>query len=563
MSTAAAASMSEGRRRRAHVVWIGASLLSVALLAGAFGVAGAAPPGGSSAATVFAAVPSPIAVAATPHALLVLSGASCSAVYAVSAGGAVAPFATLVPSANKCTEGAIAISPGLGNFPSGEVYVLENGALYALPAGGSPVPIAASETIANLSGTYPAQAFDYSGSFGNALLATGGKYGNAYAIGPTGDATFLGAFGTTVEGPSVAPLDFGAFGGDLMVASEGKSPVYAMAPGPSHPIQVFSQWPDSEAVSFVPGLSCSYATTGDAYFVADYSANEILTLPSATLRAYAGSALLLGEYKGVGVGIVGASGALAGSLPIPGTLEGAAYVTCPVGIAQAIDLTSQGFDTINGSDLNVIGFDPASGQLVGADPTGAPSQIFLLDGATGQFDRNVSVGLAPSSVAYNPKSNVLYVANRGSDNLTLLNASSYAELGSVSTAPGAAPVGVAYNAQNTKLYVANAGDWSVEVFSLANNLFPNQNQLIALPGAPAALVADPVGVAFDSEDGLVAVVGGDGTLSILAGTSIVAAFVLGQDPGPLVYDPVSNLVYAAADVSFSGVDPRIILGGST
>ena len=613
----------------------------VAVLAGTLGFASAARAANSTPAGASTlAISSPIAVAATPNQLLALSSASCRTVYAISATGTVSTFATLSTSSNKCSEGAVAIAPGLGNFPAGEVYVLQNGMLFQIPASGSPStsPVAPVLTISNLSGTYAGLTFDYTGSFGYSLLATGGKDGNAYAISPSNVAQFLGSFGTIVEGPSVAPASFGSYSGDLMVASESKSPIYAMSPSAPHSIRQFSQWPDSEAVSFVPGLACSYSTTGYAYFVADTSTNAIYAFPSSTFGVDAGSALLLGEFKGSGIGVADSSGTITSSLSISGTVEGAAYVACPVGIAQEVDLSKQGFDTANGSLLNLIGFDPASGQLVGADPTNAPSKVFLLNGATGAFVQNVSVGRDPSSVAYSPKTNALYVANAGSDNLTILNATTYAELGSISMPAGSGPVSAAYNGQNTKLYVANAGSDSVDIFSLSNNLFPNSNQIVTLNGTPAALVSDPadgnvyvvgstptgggfiamihafgnsefvvvalpsaasaialdsasgtfyvtvpganevalfaagniplttvtvsdpLGVAYNTENGLITVASGDGFESIIQGSTVITSFLMGHAPGPLVYDPVSNLVYSTADLTISSVDPRIIIG---
>lgn len=623
-------------------IWVGASLILVVL--GTLAMAAAAPVA-SPPSSAFSSVPSPSAVAATPQEVLALSSSDCSEVYNVTQGGSAPSFTTLPTSANKCPEGAIAIAPGLGNYPAGQVYVLQNGVLFVIPANGSASGIAAVP-LPSLAGEYPGLTFDYSGSFGYALLATGGKYGNVVEISPSNVPRNIGAFGATVEGPSVAPSSFQGFAGDLMVASEGHSQVYAMTPPNATgavAVSTFAEWQDSEAVSFVPSHGCTLGSTGDSYFVADTSANAILAYPSSTFASLAGgaSALILGEYKGAGVGVVGSAGGSATSfLPISGTLEGAAYVTCPVGVVQAIDLTSHGFDTQDGSGLNLIGFNPATGQLIGVDPTNAPSEIFVLNGATGAFEGNYSVGLNPSAVTYNPQTNVLFVANEGSSNVSLLNATNYQELGNISTGAGSAPIGLVYNGQNEKLYVASAGTNTTDVFSLVNNFFPNQNQITYLPGAPVALVVDPVdhnvyvvgndgttgqvwefhafalvdtavltgnassiavnttsgllyvtspsanelvtlaagdaflqpsgnvtipvpvGVAYDSQDGLVVVVSLNGNVSILAGGQIVATYVIGQDPGPLFYDPVSNLVYAAADVTVGLNDPRIILGGT-
>ncbi len=619
--------------QRRAVVWAAAaSLVILALLSGAAGQVRAAPSNGGSVPYRFASVPSPNAVAATPTELLVLSASSCSTVYSVSPTGAVAPFASLLSSVKKCPEQAIAVSTGLGNFPAGIVYVLQQGSLFEIPAVGSSSAVAATLTLPNLSGGYAGLAFDYSGSFGYDLLAVGGTSGNVVAIDPANHLTPIGSFGTAVEGPSVAPYNFGSVAGELLAGTAGHSTVYAMSF--SGTVTSFAQWKDPEAVSFVPQLTCSYAGTGDAYFVADLSANALLALPSSAFSAVAGSALVLGEYHGEGVGLLAANGTTSSFLSLSGTLEGASYVACPLGVAQTIDLASHGFAS---SSLTPLGFDPATRQILGSDRASAPTRVFLLDGTSGAFVRNVTVGLYPSAATYNPKLNALYVANRGSDNLTLLNATTFASLGSIPTGAGSAPVGVVFNPSNEKLYVANAGNQTVTIYSLANNLFPNQKQVIPLSGTPRAIDYDPAnnniflignatgggivweihafavvanltlpaapgglavnttsgllyvtlpglnevafvtptdalastvgvgnqptGIAFDAYDGhLVVGNAGDGTFSVLEGTLVVDSYFVGANPSSLVYDPTDHLVYVAANVTLSGIDPRIILG---
>ncbi|HEV2316747.1 MAG TPA: YncE family protein [Thermoplasmata archaeon] len=579
----------------------------------------------------FATVPAPTAVAATPGQLVVLSAASCSTVYSVAANGAVSTFAILATTVTKCPEGAVAISPGLGNFAAGEVFVLLAGQLFEIPANGSSTPVHASLTFANLTKGNMGLTFDSTGSFGYALLATGGFHGATVQISATNEFQTVGTFGASVEGPAVAPLSFGTVGGDLVVAQSFTSTIYAMSP--SGTVTTFAKFgAPAEQVSFVPALACAFSTTGDSYFVADATTNSLLAVPSSAFNKITGSGLVQGETRGAGV--LHPNGTASLFLRMTGTLKAAAYVACPVGVAQAQDLGSRG---LNGTALNLIGYDPATQQLVGTDPTQAPSQIFVLNGSTLAFVRNVSTGLDPAAVAFNPSTDTLFVANTGSDNLTVLNASTYQELGNVSTGAGSAPIGVAYNSGNQKLYVANSGNDTIDVFSLANRVFPNQNQVIALSGMPLGLVVDPkdgdvyvvgnvsgagivweihafkliqtlsvgtdalaiavnngtgtlyvtvygsnqlvfiapgdnltstiplplpVGVAFDPRNGLLFVDSADGNMRLLQGTTVIASYLFGANPGPLIYDPDSGLVYGAADVTIFGVDPRIIIGGS-
>lgn len=622
------------RSGRALVVALTASLLLVGLLGGAVGHAAAAPNHNGPVPYQFANVTSPNAVAAAPGLLVALSSASCSSVLTVDPNGSVSPYATLATNVSRCPAQAVAIAPDLGNFVTGTVYVLQGDVLYEIPAGGGTgAAIAPSLTLPSLSGGSPSLTFDTSGAFGYALLAVGNTKGNVLAISAADQVQAIGSFGTTVAGPSVAPLGFGTVGGDLVAASGGHTTVYAMSPNGS--VTSFASWPYAEAVSFVPLIPCSFSTSGDSYFVADASDNALLALPASMFSSVRGLGLVLGQRHGVGVGLLAANGSTSPFLPLTGMLVGAAYVSCPIGVSRTIDLTSRGF----GSErLNLLGFDPATDQLVGADPSMAPSEIFLLDGSTGALGRNISVGVDPTSAAYNAKTNELFVADTGSDNLTVLNASTYAQLGSLPTGEGSAPVGVVFNPSNQKLYVANSGNGTVAVYSLADNKFPNQNQIIALGGTPVALTYDPIdnnvyvvgsvgaagavweihafdvvaeltlpggaggvavnttsgllyvtvpslnevefvapgatlvvtvsvgdeptGIAFDAFDGHLVVANyGDGTFSVLAGTQLIDTYLVGTDPGPLVYDPIDHQVYVAADTTLLGLDPRIILGG--
>ena len=606
-------------------------LLGMALLVGTTGAASAQPASTATGITPFASLSSPSAVAATPTELLALSSTSCTSVYSIGATGAVSVFATLQGSFKKCDESALAISSGLGNFPAGEVYVLQSGELFEIPSGGSTSPVSPALLLPNLTGTYVGLTFDYYGAFGYALLASGGKIGSVVAISPTNQLTNVGNFGLPVEGAAVAPLGFGSVGGDLLVASEGHPRLYAMAPNGS--TQLFSSWPNPETVSFVPNLACSFSTTGNSYFVADASANSILAYPSSTFTSVRGSGLVLGEFKGAGVAELLSSGATSPLISIAGTLEGAAYVACPIGVSQSIDLKTQSLDT---SGLNLIGFDPATQELVGANPVGAPDQIVLLNGLTGAYEGQVPVGTSPSSVAYHPEQNQLFVANSGSSNVTILDASTFVSEGSLPTGTGTQPVALLVDPSTELLYVANGGTGpaSLSVYQLddmddgahstalsgapiglvldpidghvyvAGNVngagtvwefaagsylsqitlssslsgiavnstsgllyvaLPNANELQFLtPGNPPALgavvtVPSPVGVAFDIASGLVYVSSSNGEMYVLSGTVVVATFEAGQNPGPLVYDPASQFVYWAADVS--NPDPRIILGG--
>lgn len=524
-------------RRRFRAPWVVA--LIACLVLGVILVGGSAPAAashkGGGGPSPFAALPGANAVSATPTALLAMSESDCSTVYSISAAGQTSTFATLPGAASHCPEQAIAVSPGLGNFVAGTVYVLQGSNLYEISPDGRTVTLLPGLSQLN-GGSYAGLTFDYAGSFGYGLLAVGSSHGNVVAIDAAGNVQNVGAFGTSVDGPAVAPIGFGT-GGDLggyLVAAAGghSSSVYAMNPTTGVP-QPVTSWNYAEAVSFVPTLSCTFSTTGDAYFVADSSSNGgILAFASSSFTSVVGDGLVVAETHNGGVGLFDGSPATATAssfLPLSGTFEGSSYVACPVGVSQSINLNTQGSIT---SHPDVLGYNPADSQLI-ANDLSAPGSIVVLNGITGAFVADeplTDASAVPTGVAYNPQANELYVIydvpGQTVGELAVLDATNYAVLDTVPTGP--APVAVAFNVQTEKLYVANSGDDTITLYSISNNNFPNQNQVQVLDGTPVALVVDPI------DSNVYAVgngTGGTGTLWMFHVFQYIGEVQFGSDAG--------------------------------
>jgi YVTN family beta-propeller protein len=66
----------------------------------------------------------------------------------------------------------------------------------------------------------------------------------------------------------------------------------------------------------------------------------------------------------------------------------------------------------------------------------------------------VKVGIEPSGVVYNPKNNSIYVANSGSNDVSVIDSGT----NRISTVEvGIEPSGIAYNPADHNIYVANSG----------------------------------------------------------------------------------------------------------
>ncbi len=612
------------RSRRLASGTVGLSVLLVlATVALAGNVSGARSGGTAPASTLLGSLASPDAVAASPTGLYALSAKSCSTVYSISATGSVTTYATL-PKLAKCPQQSIAVSPGLGNFAPGWVYVTQGASIYAIPPDNSGAKVSTPwVSIPALSASPTGLSFDYYGDFGYGLLVTGGANGQVFAVDSAAKVFPFAAIGAAVQGPSVAPLGFRSSGGDLLVGDPTSGSVYAV--GSSGQTSSVASWKGAVSVAFVPQRACALAGTEFAYFVADTSSNAIRAFPSADFAAYTGDALVVSGTKHAGIGLLPSAGGTPQTFySTRDTLGGSAYVTCPIGVASTVPVASTVYP-------NLIGFDAAGGQLIGSDANS--TNLLVLDGTTGQIVGTQPGGRSPFALTLNPKKQVVFITNTGSNNVSLLNASTAQPEGSLTGL--VAPTGIAYDAHNQKLYVANSGDGTVEVFSQVSNQFTsgsisvggeplsvafdpldlnvyvangagyvtvisptfNHTQVIPLAAgaygiavnttsgivyatepsandvaviqngtvvANIAVGLGPTGVAFDSLNGLVFVAnGGAGSLSVIQGSTVIDTVVIGGSPGPLVFDPISGLVYVTADVTTFGLDPRIILGVSS
>jgi hypothetical protein len=173
-------------------------------------------------------------------------------------------------------EPYIALAAGLPvatagcSFTRDDLFVLQlkpAGGVLRIDGNGQAHSFAMVDGVASLNGI----AFDTTGRFGNRLLVTGPSHGltAVAAIDCRGQVTHITDAAPTVEGGiSVAPAEFGAFGGDLVAADELSGNLYAIAPDGSGTLLARSGLPSGgdigvEGVGFVPP---GFASGGVAYF---------------------------------------------------------------------------------------------------------------------------------------------------------------------------------------------------------------------------------------------------------------------------------------------------------
>lgn len=168
----------------------------------------------------------------------------------------------------------------------------------------------------------------------------------------------------------------------------------------------------------------------------------------------------------------------------------------PVAPAILYNATTNQFEGFVPSleNTSAFAYDPANGRIYSADY--ANGTVGVVDPSTRAWiHRAIPVGVQPAALALNGTTGQLYVANKGSDNITII------DTGNESVAIGGIPLGgsqpfaLALDGVDRRLFVADAGDRSLRTVSTATNSTGSVIPLLALPG----------GLSYSSSTGTLAV----------------------------------------------------------
>lgn len=212
--------------------------------------------------------------------------------------------------------------------------------------------------------------------------------------------------------------------------------------------------------------------------------------------------------------------------------------------------------------------------------------------ASAQFyTTTVTSGTAPSAVAVNPVTNMIYVVNKNSNNVTVINGATNAT--TTVTDPNAnTPDAIAVNPVTNKIYVANSGSSNVTVidgatnsttdagagsqpYAIAVNPITNMIYVVNLTGNNVTVIngatnttstvntgAAPSAVAVNPVTNRIYVANdGSGTISVINGaTNAVSATVtVGTNPAVVAVNPVTNTIYVS---NLNSTSVSVINGGT-
>jgi hypothetical protein len=276
----------------------------LAILVLGIGSASAGPSTGPAPApTTLLTISEADAVAANTSTVFAQGVMNCTQIWAVAPWGGAGVYANL-PSNAHCTEGSLAIAletscqtvnlsaregPAAGsccNCEQDVLYDIVGGVLYRITDWGTNVTVVATFPDPYGDGQNWGLTWDSVGTFNYDLIVTRSTGGAIWTVDPlTNVVTPFKTLGKTIMGPTVAPMSFGSWGGDLLVAEKHLNQVVAITPGGV--VSVVTSWARSNGVTFVTAPA-GYGFGAHNYdlFVANYTSGAIEAWNSTELGAY-------------------------------------------------------------------------------------------------------------------------------------------------------------------------------------------------------------------------------------------------------------------------------------
>jgi len=162
----------------------------------------------------------------------------------------------------------------------------------------------------------------------------------------------------------------------------------------------------------------------------------------------------------------------------------------------------------------------------------------------------VAAGDEPGAVAVNPVTNKIYVANAGSNNVTVIDGATNA---TTLVPTGTNPIAIAVNSATNKIYVANRDSGSVTVIDGATNATTS----VSAGTNPSAFAVNPV-----TNKIYVANAGSSNVTVIDGATNATTPVSVGASSGVIAVNTVTNKIYVANQIHevvvINGVDDTVL-----
>ena len=232
------------------------------------------------------------------------------------------------------------------------------------------------------------------------------------------------------------------------------------------------------------------------------------------------------------------------------------------GFFYVANTLSNTLSLINGTSNSLIGSIPV-GEFPGKNPAGivtnsinntiyvtnmGSNTVSVINGTSNAVVANVTSAtregegsgfFSPAGIAYDSDNGNVYVANRGSDTISVINGSTNLLIDEISM-DTVAPSGIVYNAANNFIYATSEGSNRVSMINGTTNT--------VVATIPVGL--GPTGIAYDQSDGNVFVSNSaNGTISIIDGlkNNVTGTISLGTNstPNGVLYNPDTDSLFVA------------------
>jgi YVTN family beta-propeller protein len=190
-----------------------------------------------------------------------------------------------------------------------------------------------------------------------------------------------------------------------------------------------------------------------------------------------------------------------------------------------------------------IDVNPTTGSIYVTYP--APSGVVDIWDGHWNFVATVQVGSAPVGVAVDATSNKIYVANKGSNNISVIDGSTNAVIATVTDPNGQSPVAVGINPATNTIYVANSESNNLTVIDGTTD---SVTATISVGTAPSGVAVDPqtnfiyVANAGDSQNNDL------GNITVINGATnatTTLADANAKNPVAVAANPTTNKFYVA------------------
>jgi YVTN family beta-propeller protein len=184
--------------------------------------------------------------------------------------------------------------------------------------------------------------------------------------------------------------------------------------------------------------------------------------------------------------------------------------------------------------------------------------LSIINGTSNSLAGSIIVGAFPgknpTGITLNPINNTIYVTNMGSNTISVINGTTNVVVNNITLATGVqeggaggtgffSPAGIAYNSDNGNLYVTNRGSDTLSVINGTTDELVDEISLNAIA---------PSGIVYNAANNYIYVTNmGSNTVSVINGTTntVVANIPVGLGPNGIAYNQNNGDVYVANSVN--------------